>query len=165
MIQDKSTVKEHRYAKVSPILILLIIFTLVGLVFSLIMEYQNIKQSKVIDNICTATGSDCNAVQNSDYGKILGIKVVHLGVAAFFLYTLILLWHLFYQGRISAMLILFGGILAGFGGMYFIYAQIFILKQYCIYCLIVDSSSILIMILSFFLFLKNRSLVRLQKAL
>jgi uncharacterized membrane protein len=157
--------KQNSSPKISPILILLIVFSIIALVFSAIMEYQQIKESKSLNNFCTATGSNCNAVQNSDYGKILGIKVVHIGVAAFLFYTLILFWQLLSGTRISAILILIGGIMAGLGGMYFIYTQIFSLKQYCIYCLIVDSSSILIMFLAILFFLRKHPLVRFQKAL
>jgi len=134
-------------------------------VFSLLIEYQNIEESRILDNICTATSSSCNSVQNSEYGKILGIKVVHIGVGAFLILTLFALLERINPRKWTKLVLLVGTIIAGIMGIYFISVQSFVLMHYCIYCLIIDSSSIMMMIIYIIYFFRSKSVVKFQKAL
>lgn len=146
-MKRKSTLQEQR-EKISKNVFLLVILalTLIGLVFSLLIEYQNMRESKALDKICTATGSDCHSVQNSEYGKIFGIKVVHVGVISFFLFLGVVILQIVRPRKWTKSLLLLGATIAAGTGAYFIYTQAFILNHYCIYCLFIDSSSILILI-------------------
>ena len=44
--------------------------------------------------------------------------------------------------------VLIGGLIAGISALFFIYIQAAVLKKYCTYCLIVDTSAIIILVLS-----------------
>jgi uncharacterized membrane protein len=162
--KNNSALDKKRNSK-NIFLVIILILTLNGLLFSLLIEYQNFKESKILDNICTATGSGCNSVQNSEYGKILGVKVAHMGVAAFALFLIIVVFQLLRPNKWTKIGLLIGAILAAGMGIYFIYTQAFKLHHYCIYCLIIDSSSILILITTLFYFYKYNSVAEFQKAL
>lgn len=147
------------------LLIIILILVLISLLFSLLIEYQSYKESKILDNICTATGSSCNSVQNSDYGRILGVKVAHIGVAAFSIFLIIVILQILTPTKWTKFITVAGAGIASVMGIYFIYTQAFVLHHYCIYCLIIDSSSILILITTLIYFYKENSVVNIQKAL
>jgi uncharacterized membrane protein len=144
--------------KRNSIVFLIIIFALaiVCFLFSLLIEYQEYKDSKVLNNICTATGSSCNSVQSSQYGHIFGVKVAHIGVIAFALLLLIIILQMLRPAKWAKSILIFGAIIAGLMGIHFIYTQMFILHKYCIYCTIIDSCSIIIMVIAVIYAFKSR---------
>ena len=111
--------------------------------------------------VCLANDpANCNTVQNSEYGKIFGIKLVWFGFAGslvlLFLYYLIFSKNSYDKAthRIYIALISIGTILS----IYFIYLQKFVLKTYCSSCLVVDISFILVYLLSVADYVKNSAL-------
>jgi uncharacterized membrane protein len=139
------------------ILIIMLIFSLVALIISTLIEIQTIKHSKVLENVCVATSSNCGAVQNTSYGTFMGIKIAIIGMVSFFLYTLILIYKILQDSQITINkinkkiidnMVVSAGIMAGIVGIYFISLQVFIIKQYCIYCLVVDLIAVIVMILA-----------------
>jgi uncharacterized membrane protein len=99
-------------------------------------------------NMCIAA-SGCDAVQESAYGKVFGIKLPFLGIFAF----LILLGAFFINKNLFfAFSILGGGI-----SVYLISVQIFILKEICSSCMLIDSSMLAITLLAVVrFFMKNK---------
>ena len=101
--------------------------------------------------------SDCLSVQNSKYGRVLGIRLVYLG----FIGTLILLilYSLSskdkYKENYYELYLLFVGI-GAVVSLSLLYIQFFVLKQICSSCLVADSLMILIAILSFIEFSHRR---------
>src|SRR3989344_5649429 len=79
-------------------------------------------------------GSDCNAVINSRYSKFLGVSLEYWGM---FYYALIFLSYLI---MFTSGAFLFS--------LYLLFAQAFILKQWCIWCLLSATLSIVIFIIS-----------------
>jgi len=129
-------------------LILILIFSIVALISSIMIVIQNKNDSTVLNQICSITGYGCESVQNSVYGTIFGVKMVWFGVIAFILLILLLIFELITRNLIVAKLIFVASIIAGIFGLYLIYLQAFVLNQYCTYCLIIDSSSMCMMIIT-----------------
>src|SRR3989344_1793799 len=96
-------------------------------------------------------GSDCNAVINSQYAKFLGIPLEYCGM---FYYAIILISylflifipHIFSNNLSSALIILTAG--AFLFSLYLLFVQAFILKKWCIWCLLSAMLSIGIFIVS-----------------
>jgi uncharacterized membrane protein len=125
--------------------------SLIALIASVLIQIENITQSQTLNNVCTATGSSCNSVQNTEYGKILGVKIADIGLFAFMLFTLLVLHQItrpkFKHKKCFDNLMTAGAIIAGLFGIYLISLQVFVINQYCTYCLIIDFSSIILMLL------------------
>jgi uncharacterized membrane protein len=114
--------------------ILILIFSLIGLSFSLYL-YLNRPDS----SFCTFSG--CNAVLNSKFSKTLGVDNSLLGIFYF-----LLVGALTYLNKEKFLKILStAGAIFSF---YLIFIMFFILKEICYYCLIVDLSAIIIFVLS-----------------
>jgi uncharacterized membrane protein len=114
--------------------ILILIFSLIGLSFSLYL-YLNRPNS----SFCTFSG--CNAVLNSKFSKTLGVDNSLLGIFYF-----LLVGALTYLNKEKFLKILStAGAIFSF---YLIFIMFFILKEICYYCLIVDLSAIIIFVLS-----------------
>ncbi|MGV8169023.1 MAG: vitamin K epoxide reductase family protein [Candidatus Nanoarchaeia archaeon] len=131
-------------------LLVLLIFSTIALITSILIAVENTNHSEALNQVCTATGSDCGAVQNSSYGKILGIKMVWWGIGAFTILSLLIIFQFIENKKNTEWLIFSAGLIAGIAGIYLISLQAFVINSYCIYCLIIDASSIIIMILVFF---------------
>jgi len=90
------------------------------------------------------TGTQCNDVQNSVYGQIFGIKVSLLGLIAFIILLIVFMLD---QSRkipryVLPILMLIGTLVA----LCFIALQLFVLKQICTNCFIIDFIMIIISI-------------------
>lgn len=101
-----------------------------------------------------APGSSCESVQNSIYGAIFGMKVAWFGAATFSI--LFLLYFIFSTiSRYYWVFLVFTGI--GFlFALYFIVLQLFVIKQICINCMVIDCIMIIIFIFSFMVFFSVR---------
>ena len=96
-------------------------------------------------------GSDCNAVINSRYSKFLGVSLEYWGMfyyALIFLSYIILIFvpHLVPKIFLSGLIMFTSG--AFLFSLYLLFAQAFILKQWCIWCLLSATLSIVIFIIS-----------------
>jgi len=132
--------------KIKKIIFALLLFLTILTIYLSISEFLGSK-------ICLTNLTDsakCSNVQNTSYGKILGIKVNYLGAVAI---TLLFLIFLFansknkYKQNFYEVYIL-GTIIGTIGAIYFLSIQFFILKAICSSCLIVDFGTILISVLS-----------------
>lgn len=102
------------------------------------------------DLVCPV-GSDCNAVVNSRYSHFLGISVEYYGMVY---YSLILIFYvalIFMPQSIpdvlrSAIIMISGA--AFLFSLYLLFVQAFILRQWCIWCLLSALLSIIIFIIS-----------------
>lgn len=81
----------------------------------------------------------CDIVQTSKYAYTLGIKNSGIGVVIFaILIILVLLYKAEEKHKKLRHTIHTGLIIGSVIALYFIYLQIYVLKSYCKYCLIVD---------------------------
>ena len=114
--------------------ILILIFSLIGFSFSLYL-YLNRTDS----SFCTFGG--CNYVLTSKFSKTLGIDNSILGISYFLIVGILTYLN---KEKFLKILSTAGAIFA----LYLIFVMLFILKEICYYCLIVDFSAIIIYILS-----------------
>jgi uncharacterized membrane protein len=114
--------------------ILILIFSLIGLSFSLFL-YLNRPDS----SFCNFGG--CSYVLNSKFSKTFGIDNSILGVFYFLIVGI-----LNYLNKEKFLKILSG--IGAIFALYLIFVMLFILKEICYYCLIVDFSAIIISVLS-----------------
>jgi uncharacterized membrane protein len=96
-------------------------------------------------------GSDCNAVITSRYSKFLGVSIEYLGM---FYYAIIFIAYIFLifvlhplPGPLLAGLTMFTAT-AFFFSLYLLFAQAFLLRQWCIWCILSAALSIAIFIIS-----------------
>jgi len=115
--------------------ILILIFSLIGFSFSLFL-YLNRPDS----SFCTFSG--CNTVLTSKFSKTLGIDNSLLGVFYF-----LLVGALAYLNKEKFLKIL--SVIGAIFALYLIFVMLFVLKEICYYCLIVDLSAIIILVLSY----------------
>ena len=94
---------------------------------------------------CDVTGSNCGSVQNSSYSSFFGVDLNLLGALGFFLFIVLLVFRLLNPKAIMGWLILLGSVVAGVFAIYLIVVQVFVLKQTCLYCMMIDSLSILLL--------------------
>jgi uncharacterized membrane protein len=115
--------------------IAILIFSLIGFSFSLYL-YLN----KPDSSFCNFGG--CNSVLTSKFRKTLGVDNSILGI---FYFLLVGALSYLNKEKFSKILSSAGAIFA----LYLIFVMLFILKEICYYCLIVDLSAIIIFVLSY----------------
>ena len=116
--------------------ILLLILLLIALVSSAILSF------KPLSEICNVE-EGCDLVQNSSYAYTFGIKNSFFGVGIFGFLSILALIQIFrHSGKMEEFL-KFSLILGSAAAIYFLILQIFVLKAYCKYCIVVDLSVIL----------------------
>jgi len=126
------------------ILIFLAIF-IIGLIFSILITTS-------LTDICDP-GKGCDIVNHSKYGETLGIKNSTTGTYVFSVLILLSLSELIKKSKIKTKLIKYSIIAGSLIALYFIYLQAFVINAWCKYCLIIDISLILGLII---LFLPNK---------
>jgi uncharacterized membrane protein len=126
------------------LLLFMLLFAFIALFVTSLIRHEEQFQNPPVNNVCTATNTNCSAVQGSGYGKILGINVVDIGLFAFPLIIIILLWQIVMPMKLSRLLVISGGFAAGLMALYLIVVQSFVLRQFCVFCLVVDGCSLII---------------------
>lgn len=96
-------------------------------------------------------GSDCNVVINSRYSKFLGVPIEYLGMfyyaVIFIAYIILIFAPYLLSGAFLVGLVMFTAISFLFS-LYLLFAQAFLLRQWCIWCLLSATLSIAIFITS-----------------
>ena len=127
------------------------------IIFSTVIYLQKLTDNQAINNVCSVLGSQsqCETVQQSKYGSILGIDNPVFGLVGFT--ALMILSWMFYrtEDRIARKLMFLGIFIAGFLALWFLYLQAFVLGAYCIFCVIIDIISVLLMGLVVYLMIKK----------
>lgn len=85
---------------------------------------------------CASGG--CDEVQNSKYAYFLGIKNSLYGILVFAVLTLATLVHMKKPKEHTRLIINWGILLGSLVAIYFLILQIFIIKAFCQWCLVVD---------------------------
>ena len=134
--------------------ILLIIF-LISLISSIILLSTNHGNS----NFCKPDGN-CGSVQNSKYAYLFGISNSIYGIFIFAFLSLITFMEILKPTQIKRLLIDSGAVIGFLIALYFIFLQIFVIKSFCKYCLVIDGGMILAFIL---IIAKEKSLYKSHK--
>lgn len=110
--------------------------------------YDTKKQGKQL--VCP-TGSDCNIVVNSKYSKFFGVSLEKWGMAYFAFITLAYLGLFFvrdiFTGPSVTIIVLFS-IAAGLFSSYLLFVQAFMLRAWCIWCILTALISLSICVTS-----------------
>jgi uncharacterized membrane protein len=97
-------------------------------------------------NYCTP-GSNCESIQNTIYGNILGIPLVWIGFSAFVF--LLILFYLQDHHKYLKTLYLLSIALGATYALFLILIQAFILKQFCTICMLIDPIMLLVSYLTY----------------
>lgn len=105
-----------------------------------------IKKNKGV--LVCPTGSDCNAVVKSRYSKFLGVPLEYLGMAYYLIAASLYITFIFAPALLTILLPFAIGLtaFAFLFSLYLIFVQAFLLKQWCIWCLLSAGLSIIIFI-------------------
>lgn len=97
------------------------------------------------------TGSDCNAVVNSRYAKFFGISLEKWGMAYFafisFAYLAMIFSRELFSNNMVTVLV-FLSIAAGFFSLYLLFIQAFVLRKWCMWCILTAMISLTICVTS-----------------
>lgn len=122
--------------------ILLIIF-LVSLASSIMLSIYNNDPNSTFCN----TDGGCKSVQNSKYGYLFGVSNSLYGVFIFTALSLLTFAHI-KNPKPSRKLVINSAAAVGFLiAFYFIFLQVFILKAFCKFCLVIDAGMIMAFVL------------------
>ena len=100
--------------------------------------------------------SSCETVLNSSYSEILGIPVSLLG--AIYYFVLLILFMIYFDKK-KEIFLQYAFHLTIFGflfSLYFLSIQAFVLKAFCQYCLVSNTSSIILFIIAFSVLYKHK---------
>ena len=95
-----------------------------------------------------ALDTNCSAVQLSNQATTLGIKNCHYGVVIFFFMSILIFMQIKKPSKRKKFIIHSGVIIGSLVSFYFLYLQFFVLNAICIYCLTVDFSMLLSLIIT-----------------
>ena len=117
-------------------------------IFTICLVTSTILAFTPTDKICGEDEtSSCSIVQNSEYKETLGIKNSYSGIFIFTMLILITASQIKNPTQNKKTAITFLVTIAALGAFYFIYIQAFIIKAFCLYCMVVDIGSILALII------------------
>jgi len=153
---------------------LISVLSLICIIFSVIIYIENVQLSKHQQDFCSAiTGAHgCATVQSSKYSKIFGISNTIFGMAGFTLLEIFALLLIFGERKkikehrylkVIKLLTILGGIIAGLTALAFLYLQTLVIHAYCIFCLFVDASSLIILGLTIYSIIKIVKLKEISK--
>lgn len=127
--------------------IILVVLCMVGLLISIFIELQKMRGSQTLDNICLAIdeNSQCKTVQNSVYARTFNVNNSLIGIFGFFILGAIAFMQHKRKTNHKDVILIFGCIIAGVAAIRFLYLQYAVLHAYCIFCIIVDVISIIIL--------------------
>ena len=110
----------------------LIALAFVGFIDAIYLYWHHARKKPLVCPL----NHDCNAVTESKYGKILGVKTEVFGAIYYLIIIVGSLW--FFNSSIRNIAIGMGllSFLALGSSIYLVYVQKYILKNYCFYCLI-----------------------------
>jgi uncharacterized membrane protein len=115
--------------------LLALTLTIAGVAMSSYLAFENLQGES---GVCTGVAHGCATVQQSPYGKILGVPVSVIGLGGYVLLAaLAMVWLTdFRGGRAFAAFLGFNACLAAaLFSAYLTYLEAFVINAWCIYCL------------------------------
>ena len=126
---------------------IIIVLILLNIALSSLIFYYSTQG----ETFCTF-GDFCATVQSSSYGNLFGMPVSLFGIFSFAL--LFVLYILTLKTTAFEPYFVFSAIIGSLFALYFIFIQLFLLRAFCFSCLIIDVSTLFILLL--FLLQKHR---------
>lgn len=125
----------------------IVVASMVGFAISLNI-YDTKSRGKQL--VCP-TGSNCNTVITSRYAKFLGVSLEYWGMGYFFIITLsylaLIIASILFTPNMKFMLVLLSTA-AGFFSAYLLFVQAFLLRAWCIWCILTAFLSLTICVTS-----------------
>lgn len=103
------------------------------------------------EHLVCPTGSNCDVVVTSRYSRFFGISLEYWGMAYFAVIALSYLLLIFAPGLFSStsvLIVMFLSLAAGLFSLYLLFVQAFLLRQWCIWCLLTAFLSLSIAVVS-----------------
>lgn len=117
--------------------------------FAVSANVYHVKKEK--EQLICPLGSDCNAVITSRYSKFLGIRLEYLGLAYFVIVFIIYIALIISPGLLTRD-VLFGvmalSAAAFLFSSYLLFVQAFLLRQWCIWCILASAFSYTVFLVS-----------------
>jgi len=143
---------------------LILIFSLLGLIDASYLtyeHYQNIIPPCTINRLLPIL-SDCGQVLRSPYSIVFGIPLALMGVFQYAIIILITLLIIFHKNKLFPLWLFWQTVIGLLASLYFMYLQLFLIKNICIYCTLSAIISFCLFYLTFILFRKERTEFRLK---
>jgi len=119
---------------------ILIALFAIGLAASIILH------SPYLYELCGGDSAGCKTIANSGYKQTFGIENSLLGIIVFTLLIATTLSHILGPSSKKEFFIKWTLVLISFAGAYFIFLQLVVIKAICKYCMVVDTVSIISLI-------------------
>lgn len=94
-----------------------------------------------------SVGEGCDVVSQSDYSSLLGIKNSLIGIFVFIFLISLTIWQILEPHKTKQKIISAGILLGSIIAIYFIYLQNFVIHAWCKFCLVVDISLLIALII------------------
>lgn len=136
---------------------------LIAFISSAILISVNIASKNGNDSGFCLTGddgkSDCQNVQNSRYAYFLGVSNSFYGLFIFAALSILTFMQIRRKNKKRQILIDTSAVIGFLIALYFIYLQIFVIKDFCKYCLVIDIG----LIIAFALIVQTEIKIRRKK--
>ncbi len=127
---------------------IILLLVLIALINSSILAFSS------ISSVCgTNPEKGCNAVQSSAYAKTFGISNAYYGVVIFSILSIIIMMYILRPSKRKKQIIEYSLTLGTIISLYFIYLQFIKIHAICKFCMVVDFSVIISLMV--FLFWKE----------
>jgi uncharacterized membrane protein len=100
-----------------------------------------------VSNFCSALAprNQCQTVQTSQYSKTLGISNPYYGMIGFGVLAILAVLLIIRENEYVKNVAIAGTMVAGIAALRFLYLQAFVLSAYCVFCMVVDIASLVLM--------------------
>lgn len=102
------------------------------------------------EQACGGIETTCYAVQTSEYETTLGVSNSYFGLIAFSILGVLALYQINEPKKRAENFLTYGIIAGAIFALYFIYLQFFVINALCRYCMIVDTGSVLALLIMVF---------------
>jgi uncharacterized membrane protein len=153
------TMKETVYMNRS-LYVWVLILSIVCVAFSIAIELEKTQTVEELNTFCDILGnaSSCQIVQHSAYSQLFGFDNAYLGMIGFSVIAVLSAFQIGSENRNRRAVIACGSVLSGIMALIFLSIQTFVIKLYCILCVVVDAVSIILLCMGIFLLSKHRDL-------
>jgi len=144
--------------KINKVYYAIAIISIICLSLAVVIQIDKTQYLSNKGSFCLAvTGSEgCRTVQTSIYSQIFGISNPFYGIVGFAILAILSLILVMYDHKLIRYLVVAGGLIAGSIAVWFLYIQTLILHTYCVFCVMVDISSIALFCLSIYILAKHK---------
>ena len=128
---------------------IILIFSVLSLLVSIVIAVNKINSNSILEGFCTKlSNGQCDRVQNSIYSSILGVDLTYFGIFTFLALSTLSFLQLRKDNAVRRKIVLYACIGAGIFALWLLIIQMIVLKAYCIFCLVIDTSSLILLITS-----------------